>query len=269
MLLSDKDRAVGAVEENRHAWDVASQKYSDEAESFVRDAREGTLAPVEQTTLERLVESRSVVVHLQSGNGTDDAAIAGLGASTVIGVDFSRTAATATQRRAVRLNLPATYVVGDVLHVPLAASCADVVYTGKGALMWLPDLTAWGSEVARLLRTGGHLFVYEAHPAAALWTCDPDHAALVAGRSYFGGTRINDTFPASAIERFSSGQPPKAVEWQWTIADVVSAVLSAGLRLEHLGEYPEPFWQPGDSSIAAAWTGHLPNSFSLLAATTR
>ena len=34
----------------------------------------------------------------------------------------------------------------------------------------MPDLARWAAEVARLLRPSGHLFVYEAHPAAVLWT---------------------------------------------------------------------------------------------------
>jgi SAM-dependent methyltransferase len=49
--------------------------------------------------------------------------------------------------------------------VPLADGVADLVYTGKGALIWMPDIGAWAREAARLLRPGGHLFVYEGHPA--------------------------------------------------------------------------------------------------------
>jgi len=41
-------------------------------------------------------------------------------------------------------------------------------------------------------------------------------------------------------------------------------VISAGLEIRHVAEYPEPFWQPDDVS-AAAWAGRLPNSFALLA----
>ena len=70
------------------------------------------------------------------------------------------------------------YVVGLIPAVPLADATADLVYTGKGALIWLPDLGRWADEVARLLRPGGHLFVYEAHPAVALWSWDENRARI-------------------------------------------------------------------------------------------
>lgn len=49
-----------------------------------------------------------------------------------------------------------------------------------------------------------------------------------------------------------------------TLGEIVTAVVSAGMEIEHLGEYPEPFWRPGGVT-AAAWDRRLPNSFALLA----
>ena len=132
--------------------------------------------------------------------------------------------------------------------------------------MWLSNLDRWAREVSRLLTAGGSLFIYDAHPAAPLWTRDADFAGLQPERSYFGSTRANDTFPASAIARFG-GDDVEAIEWQWTLADIVSSVLAAGMNVAHLGEYPEPFWRPGASPHAAAWDGRLPNSFTLIAHT--
>jgi SAM-dependent methyltransferase len=137
--------------------------------------------------------------------------------------------------------------------VPLADQVADLVYTGKGALIWMPDVGAWALEAARLLRPGGHLFVYEGHPAVPLWTWDEDTPGIRAGRSYFARSHVNDTFPARG-----------AVEWQHTLGQVVTAVITAGMELLSLAEYPEPFWRPGGVR-AAAWNGHLPNAYSLLA----
>ena len=194
-----------------------------------------------------------MVVHLQSGHGVDDVALVQAGAKSVIGVDYSQVAADAAQRRASELDVACRYVVGMVPEVPLADACADLVYTGKGALIWMPDLAAWLDEVARLLRPSGHLFVYEAHPAVVLWTWDEDRAGIRDDRSYFGRSHLNDTFPARG-----------SMEWQWTLGEIVTAVVSAGLTIVHLGEYPEPFWRPGGVS-AAAWDGRLPNSFALLA----
>ena len=66
--------------------------------------------------------------------------------------------------------------------------------------------------------------------------------------------------------RAREGNPARvATEWQWTLGQMVAAVVAVGMELLSLGEYPEPFWRLGGAS-AAAWDGRLPNSFSLLAA---
>lgn len=162
-------------------------------------------------------------------------------------------AATAAQRRAEELGVACRYVVAEVPGAPLRSACADLVYTGKGALIWMRDLDAWARDAARLLRHGGHLFIYEAHPAVPLWTWDKDAPRIRPDRGYFGRSHVNDTYPARG-----------AVEWQWTLGEIVSSVVSADFEVLHLDEYPEPFWWP-EHVDAAAWRGQLPNSFSLLA----
>ena len=54
------------------------------------------------------------------------------------------------------------------------------------------------------------------------------------------------------------------MEWQWTLGEIVTAIVGAGFEVQHLAEYPEPFWRP-DGVTAAAWAGRLPNTFALLA----
>lgn len=136
-------------------------------------------------------------------------------------------------------------MAAELPGAPLRDGCADLVHTGKGALIWMRDLAAWARDVARLLRPAGHLFVYEAHPAAALWSWDADEPRIRADRSYFGDCFVNDTFPGNG-----------AVEFQWTLGEIVNAVLAAGLEPLHLAEHPEPFWRPGGIA-AAAWSGRL------------
>jgi SAM-dependent methyltransferase len=188
-------------------------------------------------------------VHLQSGHGLDDAALVQAGAKSVVGIDYSTAAAGAAQRRADELGLACRYVVGTVPVVPLADGVADLVYTGKGALIWLGDIGAWAHEVARLLRPGGYLFVYEGHPSVPLWTWNEDAPCIRNDRSYFARSHVNDSFPARG-----------ATEWQHTLGQVITA----GMELLSLAEYPEPFWRPGGIR-AAAWDGRLPNAYSLLA----
>ena len=52
------------------------------------------------------------------------------------------------------------YLAADVL----GREQFDSVFTGIGALCWLPDIRRWAEVVASLLRKGGTLFLREAHP---------------------------------------------------------------------------------------------------------
>ena len=239
---------------NRAAWEAASEKHIREYQGLLQQARvQSSLTECELDVLRPLLVSSPAVVHLQSGHGLDDVGLAAAGAQCVVGVDFSEVAVTAARRRARELAVPCQYVVAEVPGVPLRSECADLVYTGKGALIWMRDLAAWARDAARLLRPAGHLFIYEAHPAVPLWTWDEDEARIRPDRSYFGRCHVNDTFPARG-----------AVEWQWTLGEIISAVISAELEVLHVAEQAEPFWRP-QNVAAAAWRGQLPNSFTLLA----
>jgi ubiquinone/menaquinone biosynthesis C-methylase UbiE len=239
---------------NREAWEAASRKHVREYDDLLAQAASGAaLNAVERDLLRDILNDAPEVVHLQSGHGLEDAALVQAGARSVVGIDYSSTAAWAAQQRADELELACRYIVGTVPAVPLTDGVTDLVYTGKGALIWMPDLDAWACEAARLLRPGGHLFVYEGHPAVPLWTWDEDDPGIRTDRSYFARSHVNDTFPARG-----------AVEWQHTLGQVVTAVITAGMELLSLAEYPEPFWRPGGVR-AAAWDGRLPNTYSLLA----
>lgn len=241
--------------DNRAVWEQASTKYVREYDELLAQARGGDLLfPRELELLRPLLIERPVVVHLQSGNGLDDIGLLQAGASQVIGVDYSAVAAGAAQRRAEELGVAGRYVVAEVPNVPVRDASADLVYTGKGALIWMRDIDEWARDVARVVRPGGHLFVYEGHPAVPLWSWDVDEPRVRADRSYFAREHVNDTFPGNG-----------AREWQWTLGEIVTAVVRAGLQIRVLEEYAEPFWRPQDGTTAAAWDGRLPNAYALLA----
>ncbi|MEE1617431.1 class I SAM-dependent methyltransferase [Brachybacterium sp. J153] len=240
-------------ETTRSAWEDASQKHMREYAEHLEQARTWRLLPVEEEVLGPLLPGAEVL-HPQSGHGLDDHALWRLGAASVLGLDYSPTAVAAAQRRADELGAACRYEVVELPETGLDGGIADVVYTGKGALIWMADLDAWAREMHRLLRPGGHLFVLEAHPLVPLWAWDADVARVRADRGYFAPSHVNDTFPARG-----------AVEHQRTLAELVMTVQGAGFELQHLAEHPEPFWRPDGEETAAAWDGRLPNTVSLLA----
>jgi 2-polyprenyl-3-methyl-5-hydroxy-6-metoxy-1,4-benzoquinol methylase len=110
------------------------------------------------------------VVHLQCHIGTDTISLAKLGAS-VTGLDFSPSALAQARDLAARAGLDVRFVESELYGAPAALGTTyDLVYTGVGALNWLPDVAGWATVVAALLRPGGRLHLREGHPM--LWSLE-------------------------------------------------------------------------------------------------
>ncbi|MCA2323149.1 class I SAM-dependent methyltransferase [Mycobacterium intracellulare] len=205
-------------------------------------------APFEWQDLGRL-EGREVV-HLQCHLGTETMAFALKGAR-ITGLDFSGASLHEARRVARAAGLAIEYVHSDVYDAveALGEGRFDIVYTGKGALCYLPDLTAWAQTIALLLKPGGFLYLAEFHPLFnALGPTQtpglPDD--LTIRHDYLGGR--------GAIERDSShtytdGQPLAGdtvhYEWPHGLGDVITAIARSGLAIESLTEtclLPWPRW---------------------------
>ena len=108
-------------------------------------------------------------VHLQCHIGTDTVSLGRLGAA-MSGLDFSSASIAVARDLAARADADIDFHVADVYDAVdvLGAGAYDLVFTGIGALGWLPDIDRWGQVVADLLRPGGRLFLREGHPV--LWS---------------------------------------------------------------------------------------------------
>jgi SAM-dependent methyltransferase len=109
----------------------------------------------------------------------------------------------------------------------------DIVYTGLGALCWLPDLPRWAQTVASLLLPGGFLYLAEFHPVSMC--LGPDGSAMA--KDYFQREPFVSYEPGTYADLAAPTQHNHSVWWQHTTGDVVSAVADAGLRLEFLREF--------------------------------
>jgi 2-polyprenyl-3-methyl-5-hydroxy-6-metoxy-1,4-benzoquinol methylase len=192
------------------------------------------LRPWEDAELGSLAGKR--LIHLQCHIGTDTVALARRGAHTV-GLDFSKPALTVAADLARRCGLDIDWICADVYDAAEATAheCFDVVYTGMGALGWLPDLGRWAEVVANLLRPGGILYVTEMHP---MWCALQEDGRTICQPA------IGAEFTLWANEEQGSYAAPDAsfehtASWErvHTIADLLSAVLDAGLRVELYHEH--------------------------------
>lgn len=209
------------------------------------------LSPVVRADVSDLGELTDLdVVHLQCHLGTDTLSLARLGAR-VTGVDFSPTALAVARDLAAQAGPDVTYVEAAVEQVPdRLAATFDLVYTGVGALCWLPSVRRWAEVVAGLLRPGGRLFLREGHPV--LWSLDYDRddGALVLALPYFeaaGAQREEDTATYAGSGTVSQ---PVTYEWNHGLGEIVQAVLDAGLVLTRLTEHTYVDWEPLPGMVA-------------------
>jgi SAM-dependent methyltransferase len=191
------------------------------------------------------------VVHLQCHIGTDTVSLARLGARSTTGLDFSPAALAAARDLAVRAGAEVTFVQGDAYDAVdlIGAERFDLVYTGIGAICWLPDIRRWAAIVAGLLRPGGRLFMREGHPM--LWTLSdprPD-GLLVVEYPYFENEgvlfREETTYAGSGTLAAAD-----TVGFNHGLSEIFTALRDAGLTMTAFDEHREVPWNPlGDAMV--------------------
>ena len=175
------------------------------------------------------------LVHLQCHFGIDTLSWARHGAR-VTGLDFSGPAVEAAAKLAGEMGIEADFVESDVYDAvnALGGRDFDIVYTGLGALIWLPDIRHWAGIVSELPRPGGFLYVAEFHPFTEVFG-DED---LTVEHDYFHSEEptIWDE-PGTYADLEAETVHNQSFEWKHTISDVVNAVIGAGLTVELLNEH--------------------------------
>jgi SAM-dependent methyltransferase len=186
------------------------------------------------------------VVHLQCHIGSDTLSLARLGPRTVTGLDFSAPALEVAAQLAADCGARIDYVEAELYNAvgALGRDRFDLVYTGIGALCWLPDIHRWGQIVASLLRPGGRLFMREGHPM--LWTlADPRPDGLVVVEfPYFETEGVHFSEPLSYVDHDEPLTSPDIVHFNHGLSEVITALMDAGLQLTAVEEHDSVPWNP-------------------------
>jgi SAM-dependent methyltransferase len=169
------------------------------------------------------------------------------------GVDFSPSALEVARRLAADAGADVEFVESEVEAAvdALGAGRFDLVFTGIGAINWLPDIRRWAKVVAGLLRPGGRLFLREGHPM--LWTlADPrPDGLLVVEYPYFEGPGTVFSEPTSYVGHEGTLASPVTVEFNHGLAEIITALLDAGMELTAIEEHDSVPWPAlGDQMVA-------------------
>lgn len=179
------------------------------------------------------------LLHLQCHIGVDTLSWARHGAAQVVGLDFSEPAVETARALARELGFGqdrAAFVTADVHDAAEAVpdSSYDIVYTGIGALNWLPDTRRWAETAASLVAPGGFLYLAEFHP---ITDCLDDATGAKVEYDYFSRDAWVEETPGTYADFDAPTLHNRSVEWQHPIGEVVSALAAAGLRIEFLHEH--------------------------------
>ena len=259
----------GMHRSNRAAWDQAAERYEgwfDEAVSLIRSGG-SNLFPVETALIGDLHGVCRRAIHLQCAGGRDTLSLWNLGAEEVIGIDFSPRMLELAQRLSDAVEAPARWIEADVFDAPTELDATgDLVYTGRGALIWLQDLDAWASVVRRLLSADGRFVLFDGHPIEWLFDVDADGRWVATDYDYFAGPEASKGWAPEYIDRLSIANDDQ--HWKfaraWTLGEVVTALLRAGLDLQDVAEHPVDWWG-GHREVRPEERGRIPLSFSIVA----
>lgn len=269
-----------AIIENLESWnDLANVHAQGSGAKFYRIDQwldgESKLAPWEIEEVGPV--SGLNLLHLQCHIGTDTLSWFREGAK-VTGLDFSSNAVIEAERFTKLLGAEdARFFVGkitDALEI-LEREEFDIVYTGRGAICWLPDIDEWASICSKLVKEGGFLYLEESTPMFN--SLEP----MEFGNHSLFGVKYDlfNTEPVSEMGQGSYADPDlpgiRTIHtWEYTYGSIINALVGNGFRIDFLNERDEIFFNPHPEKFVESrpnyWTfkdGEMkfPASFTLKA----
>ncbi len=215
------------IELNKKAWDERTSVHFEskmyDVDGFLKGG--SSLKEIELSEVGDV--SGKSLLHLQCHFGLDTLSWARKGAK-VTGVDFSPRAIKKAEELKAKAGIEGDFICSDIYQYEHTASPRyDIVFASYGALNWLPDLDAWGRIVSKSLMNGGHLHLIEFHPAYDLHE----------GYSYFSQTKPDLEEEGTYTEN-CSGETALMATWPHPISEVVNALTTNGIAIDHLNEFP-------------------------------
>ncbi|MFZ9309149.1 MAG: class I SAM-dependent methyltransferase [Candidatus Nanopelagicales bacterium] len=226
----------GYVEMNQANWDSRVSGHLTGYDINTLRSKPDAISDVVRFDIPRIGDVKGLRgIHLQCHIGTDTVSLTRRGAN-MVGLDFSEKSIEAARNIAKELGADIPYVLSNVYDTITALEDAgieknfDFVFTGVGALCWLPEIKPWAKVVSSLLKPGGFLFLREGHPM--LWSIGesyPDGSIRVE-YEYFEGTGIymEEEKSYTGDETLSS---PGSISFNHSLSEIFNALWDEGLEI--------------------------------------
>lgn len=233
------------LQQNRAMWDSRAPVHAASADYGLERYRQDpeAISDVVRFDLPHLGDITGLrTVHLQCHIGTDTLSLHRLGAD-VVGLDLSPLSLESARALAADTGADLAFVESDVYAATdvLEPASFDLVYTGIGAVCWLPSIDRWAATVAELLKPGGRLVFRDGHPMLGVFEVEDGRLEL--RYPYFEHVEplvFADTTTYVDHDEPLPGLPGQ--EWSHGLAEIVTALLDHGLTIESLTEHDSVPW---------------------------
>ncbi len=226
------------MEENLKHWNEVTPIHAESKFYDVDGFKAGrcTLMSVEQEEIGNV--KGKTLLHLQCHFGMDTISWARLGAK-VTGVDFSDKSIHLAKSLSKELGIEAEFLCCNIYELPrLLKKEYDIVFTSYGILCWLPDIRKWAEVISHFLKPGGIFYIAEAHPFNAVFENERNTTHLKVRYSYFHAPQPTKWEGEGTYADKDAEVTNPTFEWTHPLSDVINALISAGLKIEFLHEFP-------------------------------
>jgi SAM-dependent methyltransferase len=232
------------LKQNKALWNEITPVHARSAFYDVNGFKAGKSTMIMPLEIEEMgdVHGKSLL-HLQCHFGMDTLSWGRLGAK-VTGVDFSDEAINQARKLSKETGIKAQFICSDIYKLPdIHQQKYDIVYTSGGVLCWLPDLNKWAKVIAHFLKPGGFFYIMEGHPFSTVFDNSKKAKELKVTQSYFhkpGPTKWEPEGDYADSDFITSSA---SYEWSHSMGDIINSLISAGLKIEFLHEFPMIFFK--------------------------
>jgi ubiquinone/menaquinone biosynthesis C-methylase UbiE len=226
------------AEANRNMWNQTAAVHAKaRLEGLLESVKSPTFSTfddIEKTIFETIGLKDKAVIQLSCNNARELISCKKAGAGRCVGVDISDKFIEQGRLLAMTGSVEVEFVRSSVYDLSHDFDNSfDLVYVTIGALGWLQDMAAYFKLVKRLLKPGGHIFIYEMHPVLDMFDAE---TGLEIKHSYF---KTDPYLTEEAPDYFDPSTIVAAPSYWFhhKLSDIIGGCLDNGLVLTHFKEY--------------------------------
>jgi SAM-dependent methyltransferase len=119
----------------------------------------------------------------------------------------------------------------------------DIVYTGVGAICWLPDIARWAETMATFTRPGGTFYMRERHPLTWALDYERDDDLISITEHYFERETPSTWHEPETYAGEGTLEHDTIHSWNHGLGEIFTALIKAGFVIDLFEEHRFLDWQ--------------------------